>query len=56
VWGPEGETRRRWEDCIGIGPQEVDWDALTVLVWLRIVQEMGFFACGNDISGSINCR
>jgi hypothetical protein len=33
---PLGKTRRRWEDNIKIGLQEVGWVAWTGLRWLRI--------------------
>jgi hypothetical protein len=31
-----GRTRRRWEDNIKMGLQEVGWGAWTGLIWLRI--------------------
>jgi len=34
---PLGRPRRRWEDNIKMGPQEVEWGAWTGLIWLRIV-------------------
>jgi hypothetical protein len=41
VGRPEGRTllgrpRRRWEDDIKMGLQEVGWGAWTGLIWLRI--------------------
>jgi hypothetical protein len=33
-----------------------NWEAWTGLIWLGIVQEIGFCACGNELSGSIKCR
>jgi hypothetical protein len=33
---PLGRSRRRWEDNIKMGLQEVRWGAWTGLIWLRI--------------------
>jgi hypothetical protein len=33
---PLGRPRRRWEDNIKMGLQEVGWGAWTGLIWLRI--------------------
>jgi hypothetical protein len=33
---PLGRPRRRWEDHIKMGLQEVGWGAWTGLIWLRI--------------------
>jgi hypothetical protein len=33
---PLGRPRRRWEDNIKMGLQEVEWGAWTGLIWLRI--------------------
>jgi hypothetical protein len=33
---PLGRTRRRWEDNIKMGLQEVGWGTWTGLSWLRI--------------------
>jgi hypothetical protein len=33
---PLGRPRRRWEDNIKMGLQEVGWGAWTGLIWLRV--------------------
>jgi len=38
---PLGRPKRRWEDNIRKGLQEVEWGAWTSLIWLRVGTDGG---------------
>jgi hypothetical protein len=60
VGKPEGRRplvrpRSRWEDNIKMYLREVEWEAWTGSIWLKIGQLAGCCECGNEPSGSIKC-
>jgi hypothetical protein len=52
---PLGRPRRRWEDNIKPGLQEVGYGVKTGLSWLKRETLAGTCECGNELSSSIKC-
>jgi hypothetical protein len=49
---PLGRPRRRWEDNIMIGLQEVGCGGMD---WIELVEVEGSCECGNEPSGTVKC-